>query len=173
MKNDQILLHVPNPEFIAHNSRFFENLMEHRFLFDLARDLVLRDPPRLMNILKAEVDMFGFDLVLSVANIVRNVQVKARSGKPANTPYDIAETIWNTSGGCVVWILYSAIELEPASYFMLSDPLPLLDRFRVSERGGFPKVKMQQANHRRFSISGLADRLFGVSPSNPPTSGPQ
>ncbi|OYY94576.1 MAG: hypothetical protein B7Y41_07050 [Hydrogenophilales bacterium 28-61-23] len=58
---------MPDPNFIYQNSRFFENLLEHRFLFDLRRHLVLDSTPRLVNVLKSEVDAYGFDLVLSVA----------------------------------------------------------------------------------------------------------
>jgi len=45
---------MPTPQFLQNHSRFFENLLEHRFLFDLGRELVLRDPPQLLGILKAQ-----------------------------------------------------------------------------------------------------------------------
>jgi len=55
-----------HPEFLYRHSRFFENLLEHRFLFELRRYLVLAPEPQLVNVLKSEVDAFGFDIVLSV-----------------------------------------------------------------------------------------------------------
>ncbi len=154
---------MPSPDFIAHNSRFFENVQEHRFLFELARHLVTCKPPRLLNILRAEVDMFGFDLVLSVASTTRHLQMKARSGGPPNNAYDISETIWRLPGGCVVWMLYSQENLEPASYYFLGSPLPPLDRFPVSDRPGFRKVKMQQANHKRIQIPEISRLLFDAA----------
>jgi hypothetical protein len=154
---------MPSPDFIAQNSRFFESIQEHRFLFELARHLVTRKPPRLLNILRAEVDMFGFDLVLSVASTTRHLQMKTRSGVPPNTPYDIAETIWRLPGGCVAWMLYSQETLEPASYYLLGSPLPPLDRFPASDRRGFRKVKMQQANHIGIQIPEISRLLFDVA----------
>lgn len=85
---------MPDPDFIYKNSRFFENLLEHRFLFDLSRHLVLSDPPRLLNVLKSEVDSFGFDLVLAVAGRSLHVQMKTCSGAPPPNAYDLPESLW-------------------------------------------------------------------------------
>ncbi|HEX8922212.1 MAG TPA: hypothetical protein VF766_12100, partial [Pyrinomonadaceae bacterium] len=70
---------MPDPSFIYKNSRFFENLLEHRFLFDLGQHLVLAEQQQLLNVLKSEVDAFGFDLVLSIADRSIHVQMKTRS----------------------------------------------------------------------------------------------
>ena len=151
---------MPTPEFVYRNSRFFENLQEHRFLCDLATHLVLREPPYLLNILKAEVDMFGFDLVLSVGEQTRHLQMKTRSGIPPSNAYQISETIWTIPGGCVVWMLYSQSTLEPTSYYLLGFPLPGIDEFSLAPRPGYRNVKMQSANHPSLSIAQLGDVLF-------------
>jgi hypothetical protein len=151
---------LPNPEFIALNSRFFENLLEHRFAFDLARQLVLSEKPRLLNIMRSEVDAFGVDLVLSVAGTSRHVQMKTRSGSPPANAYAISEAIWSIANGCVVWMRYDPTSLEPTSYNLFGLPLPPMGDYKLADRSGFRMVKMQQANHRNLSIANLAKVMF-------------
>lgn len=152
---------MPEPEFIAENSRFFENLLEHRFLHDLGRWLVTSDPPRRLNILRAEVDQFGFDLVLSVGGQTRQIQMKTRSGGPPSNSYAIAESLWAQHNGCVVWMLYDQTSLEPTSYYLLGPNLPPMDQFRAAERSGYRAVKMQRATHRDLTIAQVGALLFG------------
>jgi hypothetical protein len=153
---------MPEPSFIAENSRFFENLLEHRFIYDLGRHLVLQEPPRLLNVMRSEVDAFGFDLALSVKDITRYVQMKTRSGKDPTNPYAISDALWSLPEACVIWLRYNQVTIEPVSYHMLGDPLPDLDKFRCSKkRRGFRSVRMSQANHRNLDLPALAELLFG------------
>jgi hypothetical protein len=152
---------MPTPSFIYKNSRFFENLLEHRFLFDMRRHLVLADPPRLLNVLKSEVDAFGFDLVLAVAGRSVHVQMKTRSTAPPRNAYDLPESLWGYSDACAVWMLYDPAVLEPICYYVLGFPMPPVERFSLSKKmAGFRGVKMQQANHQRLSLEALAALLF-------------
>lgn len=151
---------MPAPDFIAQNSRFFENLLEHRFLFDLRRHLVLRPEPLLLNVLKSEVDAFGFDLVLSVSERTYHVQMKTRSGAPPSNSYDLAESLWRLPNACAIWMLYDSTTIEPTTYYLLGNPWPPLEDFVASDRSGFRKVKMQRANHPRLSLQQLANVMF-------------
>ena len=151
---------MPDPNFIYQNSRFFENLLEHRFLFDLRRHLVLNSTPRLVNVLKSEVDAYGFDLVLSVADRSLHVQMKTRSGSPPPNAYELSEALWVLPNACAIWMLYDPSKLEPTSYYLIGLPMPSMESFRQAERAGFRKVKMQQANHPRLSLENLAALLF-------------
>lgn len=148
------------PEFISANSRLMESLLEHRFIYDLARHLLLSRKPRVLNVLKSEVDMFGFDLVLATHSQTVHIQMKTRSGKPTNSPFNLSEQLWKLSNAGTIWMLYDAGTLEPTSYSVLGFPMPPMSGFEKSERHGFLSVKMKQANHRRLSIGGVADLLF-------------
>jgi hypothetical protein len=151
---------MPDPEFIYQNSRFFENLLEHRFLFDLRRHLVLRQEPLLLNVLKSEVDAYGFDLVLSVAERAFHVQMKTRSGSPPPNAYELSESLWRLPNACAIWMLYDPTTIEPTGYYLLGSPLPPIDDFAVADRPAFRKVKMQRANHARITLAQLAHVLF-------------
>lgn len=151
---------MPAPNFIYQNSRFFENLLEHRFLFDLRRHLVLDSTPRLVNVLKSEVDAYGFDLVLSVADRSLHIQMKTRSGSPPPNAYELSEALWALPNACAIWMLYDPSKLEPTSYYLLGFPMPPMEGFGHAKRAGFRKVKMQQANHPHLSLEKLAFLLF-------------
>jgi hypothetical protein len=151
---------MPHSDFIFRNSRFFENLLEHRFLFDLGRHLVMTEEPQLLNVLKSEVDAYGFDFVLSVADRSVHVQMKTRSGAPPPNPYNLSEALWRLPNACSIWMLYEPTTLEPSSYFLLGFPMLPIESFMVSERPGYRKVRMRQANHHRLSLAELAELLF-------------
>jgi hypothetical protein len=139
---------MPAPHFISQNSRFFDNLLEHRFLFDLRRHLVLRKKPLLLNVLQSEVDAFGFDLVLSVGEHTYHIQMKTRSGAPPATSYDLAESLWRLPNACAIWMLYDASTIEPTGYYLLGNPLPPMDGF----------VASKQAEYRGSATRGRSDQ---------------
>jgi hypothetical protein len=158
---------MPHPDFLAHHSTFFENLLEHRFLFDLRRELVLREIPQLLNVLKSDVDAFGFDLVLSVGDRSLHVQMKTRSGSPYAKPYDLSEGLWRLPNSCVIWMLYDAELLEPSSYYLLGFPMPDKELFPSAKRAARRKVKIQQATHKKRSLRELANVLFPPELASP------
>lgn len=158
---------MPDPNFIYQNSRFFENLLGHRFLFDLRRHLVLETIPRLINVLKSEVDAYGFDLVLSVAYRSLHVQMKTRSGPPPTKAYELSDALWSLPNAYAIWMLYDQAKLEPTSYYVLGLPMPPIEQFRPSDRAGFRKVKMQQANHPHLSLEKLVNLLFPSDAQRP------
>ena len=158
---------MPHPDFLAHHSTFFENLLEHRFLFDLRRELVLREVPQLLNVLKSDVDAFGFDLVLSVGSRSLHVQMKTRSGSPPANSYALSEGLWRLPNSCVIWMLYDAELLEPSSYYLLGFPMPDKEAFPLATRAARRNVKMQQATHKRQSLKQLAGILFPLELASP------
>lgn len=156
---------MPGPNFISRNSRFFENLLEQRFLFELRRHLVLAEKPQFLNVLKSEVDAYGFDLVLAVADRSIHVQMKTRSNSLTGNPYELSEALWKLPSACAIWMLYDATTLEPLSYFVLGFPMPPLEDFKASVRRGYRIVRMRQANHPRLTLPKVAELLFSPARS--------
>lgn len=128
------------------------------------RCLVLDSESQLVNVLKSEVDAFGFDLVLSVAGRSTHVQMKTRSGLPPHNPYELSEALWSLPNACAIWMLYDSTTLEPSSYYLLGFPMLPKETFRQSNRRGFRKVRMPQANHQSLSLPEVADLLFPKPP---------
>lgn len=151
---------MPSPTFISSNSNFFENLLEHRFLFDLGRELVLRPDPLLLNILKSEVDAFGFDLVLAVGSQAYYVQMKTRANSGKAKDYDLSNALWSLPDACAIWMLYDPQTLEPVTYNLLDCSKSPISTFTPSHRAGFRNVKIQNATYTGLSITDLATKLF-------------
>jgi hypothetical protein len=86
--------------------------------------------------------------------------MKARSNQPAFTSYDIAESIWSVPGGCVIWMIYDPVNLEPKTYYLLGSPLPAVKNFRAAKRKGYRRVWTRKANHVNLLLSELAQILF-------------
>lgn len=152
------------PEYVFSNSSFLENLFEHRFIFDLQRDLVLRDRPLLLNVLKSEVDVFGFDLVLIADDVTYHVQMKTMSGKTQK--YDIQESLWKVPNSCVIWVEYDRFTLEPINKYSLLrlHPFCATDFKEATRKGqlrrGYRQVNVNKAHERGIELSALSKVLF-------------
>jgi hypothetical protein len=109
MENDQ-------PDYFS--SSVQENILEHQFLAALTSSLWRRGF-RDIEVLRAEVDAFGHDLVVEAGGVVRHIQLKA-SGKHAKTARVKINTRLSVKpAGCVIWYLYDpdTLELGPFRWF--------------------------------------------------------
>ena len=106
-------------DFVPENSAYFENLMRHRFVYDVSRLLLLRQEPEFATVLRAEVDDAGVDLVLSFRNIARQIQMKTLAKETTGNPYAVAESLSSIVGGCVVWMCYERETMKPTMYHLM------------------------------------------------------
>jgi hypothetical protein len=109
MENDQ-------PDYFS--SSVQENILEHQFLAALTSSLWRRGF-RDIEVLRAEVDAFGHDLVVEAGGVVRHIQLKA-SGRHAKTArVKINTRLSLKPAGCVIWYLYDpdTLELGPFRWF--------------------------------------------------------
>lgn len=154
-------------DFFSHNSSLLENLFEHRFIFDMQRELLLRDEPLLLNVLKSEVDAFGFDLVLAVGSLIYHVQMKTISGTTKS--HNVKESLWGLQNPCVIWLRYDPTDLEPISYNLKLLHSSLYTDFRQSTIGfgedqciklGSRRLEANKADHKDKTLPELAKILF-------------
>lgn len=105
------------PTEVAHSSAR-EKVLEHLFVGELLRCLWRRGI-RNMEVLRAEVDMGGYDLVLEANKVLRYVQLKSshRTSATANVPVNV--NLEGKPGGCVVWMKFDpeTVELGPYLWF--------------------------------------------------------
>jgi hypothetical protein len=154
------LLESPvTPDFIAQNSTFLENVLEHRFIFDVSKSLLFKQKD-IVNIMRSEVDAFGFDFVLSAGGRTVYIQMKTRSNIPPSNGYAIADALWTLNNAYVVWMLYNSEDLELISYYCLDCSKSLLKTFLGSKRKGRRNVKMQKATYQNLSLEQLLEILF-------------
>lgn len=149
-----------------------EKILEHLFVGDLLRCL-WRSGVRDVEVLRAEVDSGGFDLVIECDGILRHIQLKTshRDAKTAKVEVNIA--LAKRSSGCVIWLLFDEVTLELGPFLWFgAEPdrrLPDLgERIGRHTRGskGYRKNIRQvcrSAFTRLTSIDDLAQALFGRS----------
>ena len=152
-----------------------EKVIEHLFVGDLLRCLWRRGV-RDVEVLRAEVDRAGYDLVLEASGVMRHIQLKAsyRGAKTGEVGINI--NLAHKPSGCVIWIWFDpeSMDLGPFLWFgdKPSQPLPPLgDRVGKHTRADSTLTKADRPNIRvltkgRFSklqgVEEIADALFGI-----------
>ena len=154
-----------------------EKVIEHLFVGDLLRCL-WRQGSRDIEVLRAEVDRAGYDIVLESNGILRHVQFKAsfRSAKTSRVGINI--NLAQKPSGCVIWIWFDpeSMELGPFLWFggKPGEPLPPLgDRVGKHSKGDRTGLKAERPNIRLISkgqfssistMGEVAQELFGQAP---------
>jgi hypothetical protein len=147
----------------SRNSHAYENLVEHVFLADLLRQMWY-DREEVVEVAKAQVDSWGYDLVLTVGSKTRHVQLKT------SVPADVSELLIKREGGCVVAVLPSE-DAQRVCYRVWEDKSSFSNlpnaRRKVYRRGS--EERQKRSGHRKvsaglfskpMSISGLCEVLF-------------
>jgi hypothetical protein len=157
----------------AHSSAR-EKLLEHLFIGELLRCL-WRRKMRNMEVLRAEVDMGGYDVAIEANTVLRYIQLKSshRAAKTAAVPVNV--NLERKPGGCVIWMRFDpeTVELGPYLWFGAEPgqpPLSLGDRVARHSKGDRTGKKAPRPNIRvlpiaRFqkleTIDMVVDALFG------------
>lgn len=157
----------------AHSSAR-EKVLEHLFVGELLRCLWRRGI-RNMEVLRAEVDMGGYDLVVEANRVLRYIQLKSshRTAATAQVPVNI--NLESKPGGCVIWMRFDpeTVELGPYLWFGARPGEPALSlgsKIGRHSKGDKNGVKAFRPNIRvlpigRFeklnTMDSVVDALFG------------
>lgn len=87
-----------------------EKALEHMLLGELSRRMLLTTGCG-PEVLKAEHDSYGYDVVLEAFSVVRHVQLKLGRHEGKRAHVDVNVALANKPGGCVLWMM-----VDPASY---------------------------------------------------------
>lgn len=164
---------MPDTALYAESS-LREKIIEHAFVAELLRSL-WRQGRRDIEVLRAEVDRGGYDLVLYCNGVTRHVQLKSSHRTAATAYVNASVGLRERPSGCILWILFEreTLELGPFLWFggKPGEAIPDLGtkaarhtkanmRGEKAERPG-----LRQLPRRRFnslnSISDVIDALFG------------
>lgn len=176
---------MKTPPAISHSSSALEKVLEHRLVAELASALWQAGIPD-FEILRAEVDAHGYDLVIEAAGIMRHIQLKAMVQGGRRRDVGVNLRLAAKPSGCVVWMIYdpATLSLGPFRWFggEPGEQLPTLgDRVVRHSKGNADGVKLERAGHRlvprsRFitlnGIEALADALFGIARRTSQVKGP-
>ena len=128
---------IDNSHFLQSSLR--EKLIEHLFVGEMLRCL-WRKHRRDIEVLKAEVDYAGYDLVLECNNVMRHVQLKSSYQSAKTQSVNVHINLANKSCGCVIWISFDADTLQLGPFWWFGappkQPLPSLgDQIARQPRG--------------------------------------
>ena len=160
------------PDLNTHRSTAREKLLEHVFIADVLQEAWFGHG-RTVEVLRAEVDDGGYDLVLACGPSIRWIQLKASQLGGKTTRQPISLRLADKPGACVVWVVFeplAATRRAGLSYLWFggapNDPLPSLGE-TVAQRPGTKKMRTGHRVLRRgqFESVGttaeLLGRLFG------------
>jgi len=167
---------MPLPAFdpwSPHASVLREKVFEHLFLGDLTRALLRAG--RRCEVLRAEYDGAGYDLVLEADGILRHVQLKAMRADGKRAHVDVNIELASKPSGCVIWMLVDPETFTTTRYRWFGgapgQPLPALgDRpvrhTKADSRGvKAERPGLRQLARSRFTavdtMDQLLERLFG------------
>jgi hypothetical protein len=145
------------------------SIVEHLFVGELMALLWSRGI-REIELLRAEVDCAGYDLVIGCRGIERHVQLKSRHSKAKTSRVDVHTGLCCKPSGCVLWITFDENERKIGPFFWFGGPpgrpIPDLGE-RVASHTRKPKSErkaIRVVKRSRFekltSIEEVAERLF-------------
>jgi len=89
----------------SQESHTVEKLIEHLFLAEILQECWFRRR-QLVEVLRAEVDTAGYDLILESRGVIRHVQLKASRKGARTSRQTINARLQERAGGCIVWVFY-------------------------------------------------------------------
>jgi hypothetical protein len=159
------------------NSSHREQLVEYAVLSELLQDGWLRRGQR-MDVLRADVDAAGYDVVLQCQRVMRHIQLKSTVLGGKTQEQKVHTALAEHASGCVVWVVLNPGEKWRARLEYLvfggapGTALQGLDSFPVATHTkgnaqGFkaerPHIRVvpKSAFTRLSSTAALSDWLFG------------
>lgn len=128
----------PPAEDPSRKSGFFEQLVEHAFISEILQEVYF-GCGQVIEVLRSEVDAYGYDLILECNGIMRHVQLKTSRDDGKTSVQKVHTTLATKPGGCVVWVIrHEDIEKRSMrlSYRFFGgvpgNPLPSMSAFKVA-----------------------------------------
>ena len=167
------------PDLTSTNSAFYEKLVEHIFISELLQEALLRHQ-RTVEVLRAEIDSSGYDLVLECNGKLRHLQLKSSKVDGAAASQNVNVALAEKPHGCVIWVFRSVDESTGRfefEYRLLEGidggKLGRIERLPAAKhtKGDSTGKKKERPNIRRVpksmfeppcDISVLVKRLFGL-----------
>lgn len=150
----------------AQESHTVEKLIEHLFLAEVLQECWFRRR-RLVEVLRAEVDAAGYDLVLESEGVIRHVQLKASRKGARTSRQTINARLQERQGGCIVWVFYGVQVVTGRAQltYRWREASDLPERRGRHTRGGRERENTRIIRKGEFEAvqdtAALVDRLFG------------
>lgn len=140
----------------THSSTLVEKSLEYSFLAGLSAELLKRGAN--FDILRADCDRAGYDVVVEANGIMRHIQLKGMKagGRRRNVSVNIG--LASRPSGCVIWMVYDPATFSIVSYrwfgSVAGGPLPHPgDRIAKHSKANMDRVKAEKPQHRIVPLS--------------------
>nr|WP_186075457.1 hypothetical protein [Burkholderia gladioli] len=155
-----------------------ERIVEHVFVGEAMRRLWQRGILDI-EILRAEFDATGYDLVMCCGRVMRHVQFKVSLVDGSRAGVSINQQLGQAPNGCVIWLgVDEDLEIKEYRWFgaAVGQPLPDLSGYPIARhtRGNAQGIKANRMNQRVLAktafekldgIEHTLERLFAVRQS--------
>ena len=157
-----------------HSSRR-EKLIEHVFVGEVLREL-WRMGVYEVDVLRAETDAAGYDVVIEVGVVSRHVQLKSSAITSKASRQKVNVALGSKQSGCAVWVMFDPGTMQIGAFRWFGgksgEPLPDITGFPVAKhtKGNAEGERADRKNIRvlnkgKFveikSIVGVIEKLFG------------
>ena len=148
---------------VSQNSLYFEKLVEHRFISDMMTYCLYKKEIAL-EIIHAEIDTNGYDLILSYKNINRYIQLKTSEENSTTSSQKINLLITKKENPCIIWIIRhydNNINDFRFKYLFwgsnIKEPLPDIGKYRIAKH---PKANSLGIKKLRPNIKEIPRKDF-------------
>lgn len=159
------------------NSSLRERVIEHLFVGDMLRTL-WRQGRRDVEVLHAEVDLAGYDIVVECGGTMRHVQFKSSYRGAKTREVKVHVNLSAKPCGCVVWVMFDPATLELGPFRWLGGApgqrmAQLGDRIARHTKADSRGTKAKRPSHRVVAKSAFKElatmedvtaALFGRQP---------
>jgi hypothetical protein len=160
-------------------SSYREQLVEYLFLSELLQDAWLRRRQRL-DVLRADVDGAGYDLVAECQGVVRHIQLKSTVAGGTTRSQKVHTALASHRSGCVVWVVldqsvqhrlrmsFLALGALPGERLQGLDVFPVARHTKANAEGlKADRPAIREVPRTAFStlsdVAAVSDWLFGAA----------
>lgn len=161
---------------VSTHSPFYEQLIEHLFISEVLQEMRFRYN-QYPEVLKAEVDASGYDLVIECNKVIRHIQLKTGMWDASKQSVKLNMSLAEKLNGCAIWIEWKLNEknrIELIYRFFGNPPGQSMPDISANDVGKHDKGNslgeklerpairvVKKAKFRRMSsITELVQRLF-------------
>ena len=154
-------------------SSFLEKMREYVFLSEILKEAWFKRQLT-VDILRAEVDSAGYDLVLECEGTSRYIQLKSSGSDAKTSRQTVNARLSDKPGGCIIWIFQDRLDGHHSYRFFGGSPTEKPDLGTTvgkHSKGNSQGVKTERPNTRvirkndfgeLLSVSELFDELFPI-----------
>jgi hypothetical protein len=154
---------------ISERSTYFERLLEHIFISEMLQESLFKFH-KYIDILKAEIDASGYDIVMECNSIIRHIQLKTSIKGASKAKINVNIALAEKPSGCIVLIEWY---VENNSRILLNylffgnqpgNPLPNIHDHKTGKhaKANSQGIKTERPSSREIKINEFT-RLANIS----------